>query len=116
MLIEHLLGVPLNIIVLCLVAGATRILIASEAPTLWTITGTLVASLFLSLMAYPLLKEEEYSTGLITLLVAIGSFGGKDILHGVLKLYEQVKSDPLSLVRDYLNWRSSSRKGKDGDS
>lgn len=111
MLLEQLLGVPLNIIILCLIAGAARIFIASEAPTVKGVTGVMIAAILLSIIVYPVLVEEEYSKGFITLLVAIGSFGGKDILLGVLKLYEKVKNDPLSVLRDYLNWR----KGQSGD-
>ena len=110
MLLEQLLGVPLNIIIICLIAGATRVFLAVEPPTVKGVTGVMIAAMLLSLIVYPLLVEEEYSKGLITFLVAIGSFGGKDILLCVIKLYEKVKNDPVSVLRDFLNWHNGNKK------
>lgn len=114
MWVEELLGVPLTIFFLCLLAGGTRVFLAVGPTTVKGIIGTLLAALFLALILHPFLVSKEYGQGFVTLLVAIGSFAARDILLILPKLLEQIAKDPLALVRDYLNWRES-KKPRSGD-
>ena len=115
MWIQETFGVPLNIIILCIMAGAVRVFIASEALTVRGILGIMTAALLLALVAYPYLTESgEHKKGFVTLLVAVGSLFAKDIGLFLIKLTEQAREDPLAIVRDLLNfWHTRKRKRDD---
>lgn len=115
MWIQETFGVPLNIIILCIMAGAARVLIASEALTIRGVLGIMTAALLLALIAYPYLTESgEHKKGLVTLLVAVGSLFAKDVGLFLIRLLDQAREDPLAIVRDLLNfWHTRKRKRDD---
>lgn len=115
MWIQETFGVPLNIIILCIMAGAARVLIASEALTVRGVLGIMTAALLLALIAYPYLTESgEHKKGLVTLLVAVGSLFAKDVGLFLIRLLDQAREDPLAIVRDLLNfWHTRKRKRDD---
>jgi prepilin signal peptidase PulO-like enzyme (type II secretory pathway) len=108
-------GVPLPIILIGLLAGGTRAFLAADPPTLRTLLGTILASLFLAIVLYPLLADEEYGTGLVTFLVAIGSFTAVDSLPILPKLLQQIKKDPFAILREYLAFRYGAKKPDEDD-
>lgn len=109
MWLGDMLGIPSNILILCLLAGGVRVALDVEPYTVKGIMGIISSSVLLALIVHPLLTDEEYSKGLVTLLVALGSFAAKDIFNVIQQLFQQIKKDPLGLVREYLNWRHSKR-------
>jgi len=111
--LEPILGVPLSVIVLFLLAAGARIFIASEPLTYKGILGQIFYTFFVGFVAYPYLANEVEAKGLITLMLAIGCFAARDILEIVLVLFKQVKNDPLGIVREFLNWRRASKRGDD---
>lgn len=113
MWLEQVTGVPAYILVLALLASATRIFLAAEAINVKGILGIIASSMLLAVAAYPMLVDEDYAKGLITFLIAVGSFLAKDIGEFMIRLSNQLKKDPLKFVRDLLNyWRP---KGPNGD-
>ena len=102
MQIEGITGVPVSVILLGLLAGGTRVFLATEPPTLRIILGTICASLLLAIALHPMLSDREYSNGLITFLVAIGSFAAADILRILPKLLSQINKNPLAIIKDFL--------------
>jgi drug/metabolite transporter (DMT)-like permease len=100
---DPIIAVPVSYLVTALVAAGARFVVSKEPPTIRKILETLIASSALVIGAYPYLEEKGYGPGLMNLIVAAGSFAAKDILEAVLKLWEQLKSDPLALLREYLN-------------
>ena len=113
MWLETTLGVPLNILLLCLIAGGTRVFLAVEPATINGIIGNILAAIFLALVLHPMLVDEDYSKGWITFLVATGSFAGRDILLIIPKLVAQIKKDPLAIIREYLNFRAGNTPPED---
>lgn len=108
-------GVPLPIVLLGLLAGGTRAFLSSDPPTLKAIVGTILASVFLAIILYPLLADTSYGKGLVTFLVAIGSITAADSLPILFKLLAQLRRDPLAILREYLNFRASKSKDREGD-
>ena len=109
----EMLGVPLNIFFLCLLAGGTRIFLAVEPPTVKGIIGTILAAIFMAAILYPFLDDEDYGKGFVTLLVAVGSFTARDILMKLPILVHLLSKDPVGVLREYLNWRANRRSGDD---
>lgn len=100
---DPLIAVPVSYLVTGLLAAGARFIISKEAPTIRRVVETIFlggAAIFIS---YPYLDEKGLSNGTINLVIAFISFFVKDILEVGLKLWEQVKTDPLSLLRDFLN-------------
>lgn len=113
MLAGNELGVPLSVLLLGLLAGGTRAFLSADPPTLKTILGTILASIFLAIVLYPMLIDRQYGSGLVTFLVAIGSFSAVDSLPIIPKLLAQLKKDPLAIVREFLAYKFGSRKKED---
>ncbi len=111
MWLESVLGVPLNVFLICVLAGGTRVLVSTEVVSIWNILGTVVSAVLLALVLHPMLTDAEYSNGLITFLVAMGSFVAKDFLTLLPVLMAQIKKDPLGLLREYLNFRHKDKPG-----
>lgn len=105
-----LIAVPPSLLVLAILAAGARFFLASELPSLWGILSAVVLALFITAAIHPMLEDKEYSKGLVTLLIALGSFLARDILEIVIKLLQQIKADPLAMVREYLNWRKEKDK------
>lgn len=102
---DPIIAVPVSYLVTALIAAGARFVVSKEPPTVRRILETVVTSGALVIGAYPYLEERNYGPGLMNLIVAGGAFAAKDILEVVLKLWEQLKADPLALLREYLNSR-----------
>lgn len=120
MAFSDIVSVPISYLVLALLAGGARFLLIREPPTFKMLIATIVWGLLVVIASYDWLldlatsEDKELNKGLVTLLVAIGAFGGKDILEILLKLLEQIKVDPLALLRDLLNrYKPGSGSGDD---
>ena len=106
MWLEQVIGIPLYILIIALLASATRIFLSAEGATIKGILGIIASSLLLAVAAYPVLVDEEYVKGLIPFLVAVGSFLAKDIGEFLIKLSAEFKKDPLKYLRDLLDhWK-----------
>ena len=102
---DPIIAVPVSYLVTALIAAGARFVASKEPPTVRRIIETIIASSALVIGSYPYLEEKGYGPGLMNLIVAGGSFAAKDILEVLLKLWEQLKADPLALLREYLNSR-----------
>lgn len=109
------LGASLQIVLLGLLAGGTRALISAEPPSIRVLLGTILASVFLAVTLHPLLSDRSYGSGVVTFLVAIGSFSAVDALPILPKLFKQLSKDPLSLVREFLVFRFGNKPKDKGD-
>lgn len=105
--------IPVGYLVLVFVAAGARFMLAKEPPTIKLLLATCLWGLFVVLAGYDWVSAWAtdkttgvVNKGLVTALVAAGSFLAKDILQGLIKLLEQVSNDPLSFLRDWLNKRS----------
>lgn len=102
---DPIIAVPVSYLVTAVLAAGARFVVSKEPPTVRRILETLVASGALVLGAYPYLEEKGYGHGVMNLLVAGGAFAAKDILEAWIKLWEQLKADPLAMLREFLNSR-----------
>lgn len=102
---DPIIAVPVSYLVTALISAGARFVASKEPPTIRRILETLIASGALVIGSYPYLEEKGYGPGLMNLIVAGGSFAAKDILEVFLRLWEQLKSDPLALLREFLNSR-----------
>jgi len=122
MTLSEMLGVPISYLVLVLIAAGARFMITKDPPTLKLLFGSILWGLLVVLATYQLILEFATdaltgitSKGLVTALVAVGAFFAKDILEILIKLFEQMKVDPLALLRDLLNrYRPEKKNGDDG--
>ena len=101
---DPVVAVPVSYLVTALVASGARFVISKEVPSLRRILETLIASLALVTASYPYLEEQGLGPGLTNLIVASGAFAAPDILETLLKLWKQIKEDPLAIVRELLNY------------
>lgn len=97
------LAIPVSYLITALIAAGARFVVSKEPPTIGKIIGTIVLSLAVVISLYPWLKEKEYSDGTLNLIISLLAFGARDILETLIKLGAQLKKDPLSLLRDWLN-------------
>ena len=122
MALSEVLGVPVSYLVLVLIAAGARFMLTKDPPTLKLLFGSILWGLLVVLATYQLILEFATdaltgitSKGLVTALVAVGAFFAKDILEISIKLFEQIKVDPLALLRDLLNrYRPEKKNGDDG--
>ena len=122
MALSEVLGVPVSYLVLVLIAAGARFMLTKDPPTLKLLFGSILWGLLVVLSTYQLILEFATdaltgitSKGLVTALVAVGAFFAKDILEISIKLFEQIKVDPLALLRDLLNrYRPEKKNGDDG--
>lgn len=96
-------AVPVGYLITGLLAAGARFIVSKEAPTLKRVIETVILSMAVIFAAYPYLIEREYSGGVLNLVIALISFAAKDILEFIIKLFNQLKDDPLSILRDFLN-------------
>lgn len=108
-------GAYLQVVLLGLLAGGTRAFLSTEPPSIKTLLGTILASIFLAVILHPLLSDRTYGAGLVTFLVSIGSFSAVDALPILPKLFKQLSKDPLSLIREFLVFRSGYKSKDKGD-
>lgn len=121
MALEGLVGLPVSYLVLILIASGARFMLAKSAPDFKLLLGSILWGLFVVLGTYDLMLHvawddelQKTNKGVVTALVALGSFLAKDILEIVIKLFEQIKVDPLALLRDLLNnYRPGSKDKRD---
>lgn len=102
---DPIVAVPVSYLVTALVAAGARFMVSREPPTVRRILETLITSMALVIGFYPYLEEKSYGPGHTNLIIALGAFAAKDILEAILKLWGQIKTDPLALLREYLNSR-----------
>lgn len=122
MALSEVLGVPVSYLVLVLIAAGARFMLTKDPPTLKLLFGSILWGLLVVIATYQLILEFATddltgitSKGLVTALVAVGAFFAKDILEISIKLFEQIKVDPLALLRDLLNrYRPEKKNGDDG--
>lgn len=100
---DPLFAVPVSYLVTGLIAAGARFVLTKEPPTIRKVVEALVLAGAVIFSIYPYLQEKEYSHGIINLTLAVLAFAAKDTLEIILKLWQQVKKDPLSLLRDFLN-------------
>lgn len=100
---DPLFAVPVSYLVTGLIAAGARFVLSKEPPTIRKVAEALVLAGAVIFVIYPYLHEEKYSHGIINLVLGILAFVAKDTLEIILKLWQQIKKDPLSLLRDFLN-------------
>lgn len=100
---DPLIAVPVSYLITGLFAAGARFIISKEQPTLRRVVETIFLSGAAIFISYPYLEEKGFTSGILNLSVAMISFAAKDILEAIIKLWEQIKADPLSLLRDLLN-------------
>ena len=94
-------------------------MLAKDPPTVRAIISCILWGLFIVLATHDLLvawatnEEGVVNKGLVTGITALTSFVAKDILEFVIKLMDQLKEDPLSVLRDFLNYIKPGKKGDD---
>lgn len=122
MALEGLVGLPVSYLVLILIASGARFMLAKNAPDFKLLLGSILWGLFVVLGTYDLMlavafneEAQKVNKGMVTALVAIGAFLAKDILEILIKLFEQIKVDPLALLRDLLNNYKPGSKDKRDD-
>lgn len=121
MTLSEIIGVPISYLVLVFIAAGARFMLAKEPPTLKLLFGSIIWGLLVVIASYQLVIEIATdpltgmtSKGIVTALVAIGAFVAKDILEILIKLLEQIRVDPLALLRDLLNrYNPNKRNGDD---
>lgn len=121
MALEGVIGLPVSYLVLILIASGARFMLAKSAPDFKLLVGSLLWGLFVVLATYDIIvsfafdeETQKLNKGIVTALVAVGAFLAKDILEILIKLFEQLKVDPLALVRDLLNnYRPGSKDKRD---
>lgn len=91
-----------GLIVVAVLAAGARIGLSETCLNLKSVGTTVVTAAFLAVATHPLLVERGYSEGTITLAIAGLTFFSRDILDILLVLKNQVREDPLGLLRDYL--------------
>lgn len=99
----HSLAIPVSYLITALIAAGARFVVSKEAPTLGKVVSTIILSTAVVISLYPWLKEKEYSDGTLNLIIALLAFAARDILETLIKLGAQIKKDPLTLLRDWLN-------------
>lgn len=121
MALLEVIGVPISYLVLVLIAAGARFMLTKDPPSLKLLFGSIIWGLLVVAGTYPLIVEYATDTdtgitskGLVTALVATGAFFAKDLLEIAIKLFEQIKRDPLALLRELLNkYKPGSSNGDD---
>ena len=121
MTLTEIIGVPVSYLVLVLIAAGARFMLMKEPPTLKLLFGSIIWGLFVVIATYQLVVEVATdpitgvpNKGEVTAIVALGAFIAKDILEILIKLLEQIRLDPLAILRDLLNrYKPDKRNGED---
>lgn len=100
---DPLLAVPVSYLITGLLAAGARFILTKEPPTMRRVIESLLLALAVIFSIYPYLKEETYSHGIINIIIGFLSFTAKNILEVLDIIWEQIKKDPLSLLREFLN-------------
>lgn len=121
MTLTEIIGVPVSYLVLVLIAAGARFMLIKEPPTLKLLFGSIIWGLLVVIATYQLVVEVATdpitgvpNKGKVTAIVALGAFIAKDILEILIKLLEQIRLDPLAILRDLLNrYKPDKRNGDD---
>lgn len=121
MTLTEIIGVPVSYLVLVLIAAGARFMLIKEPPTLKLLFGSIIWGLLVVIATYQLVVEVATdpitgvpNKGEVTAIVALGAFIAKDILEILIKLLEQIRLDPLAILRDLLNrYKPDKRNGED---
>lgn len=121
MTLTEIIGVPVSYLVLVLLAAGARFMLIKEPPTLKLLFGSIIWGLLVVIATYQLVVEVATdpitgvpNKGKVTAIVALGAFIAKDILEILIKLLEQIRLDPLAILRDLLNrYKPDKRNGDD---
>lgn len=121
MTLTEIIGVPVSYLVLVLIAAGARFMLMKEPPTLKLLFGSITWGLLVVIATYQLVVEVATdpisgvaNKGEVTAIVALGAFVAKDILEILIKLLEQIRRDPLAILRDILNrYRPDKRNEED---
>ena len=121
MTLAEIIGVPVSYLVLVLIAAGARFMLIKEPPTLKLLFGSIIWGLLVVIATYQLVVEVATNPitgvpnkGKVTAIVALGAFIAKDILEILIKLLEQIRLDPLAILRDLLNrYKPDKRNGED---
>lgn len=100
---DPLIAVPVSYLITGLLSAGARFIVSKEPPTIRRVIETIFLGGAAIFVSYPYLEEKGLSHGIINLVIAMISFAAKDILEVIIKLWEQIKTDPLALLRDFLN-------------
>lgn len=100
---DPLIAVPVGYLITGLLSAGARFIISKEAPTIRRVLETIFLGGTAMFVSYPYLDEKGISHGSINAILGFSAFFAKDILEVLIKLWEQIKTDPLSLLRELLN-------------
>lgn len=110
MTLSDVMPLPVSYLVLVFIAAGARFMLTKEAPTIKLLIATLICSIAVTMASHEALvgwltdkDSKELNKGLLTAVTALSAFAAKDILEGILKLGDQIKSDPLAFLREWLN-------------
>ena len=98
---------PVGVIVIAVLAAGARLSIAGGDITLREAVSSLIIAVFMAVAIYPYLLETELGHGQRILAIALCTFMSRDLLNILIVLQQQIKRDPLGIVREFLNWRKS---------
>lgn len=102
-----ILILPVGVIVIAVLAAGARLSIADEDITLREAVSSLIIAMFMAVAIYPYLLETGLGDGQRVLVIALCTFASRDLLNMLIVLQQQIKRDPLGIVREFLNWRKS---------
>jgi len=96
---------PVGFLVMTILAAGARFIMSDEPITTRRMVETLLLSIALVFAIYPYIHEKDIGKGMTNLVIASASFLAKDILETLIRLWRQIKTDPLKLLQDWLNRR-----------
>lgn len=102
-----ILILPVGIIVIAVLAAGARLSIADENITIREAVSSLIIAVFTAVAIYPYLLETGLEDGQRVLAIALSTFMSRDLLNILIVMQQQIKRDPLGIVREFLNWRKS---------
>lgn len=102
-----MLILPVGVVVIAVLAAGARLSIADADITLREAVSSLIIAVFMAVAIYPYLLETRLGDGQRVLTIALCTFMSRDLLNILIVLQQQIKRDPLGIVREFLNWRKS---------
>lgn len=100
---------PVGYLVLIFIACGARCMLAKEPPTIKMLIASCLWGFLVTFSTHELVVSwATDSTGVVnkgwvTAATALGAFLAKDILEILMTLVGQIRSDPMSFLRDWLN-------------
>lgn len=102
-----ILILPVGVIVIAVLAAGARLSIADGDITIREAVSSLIIAVFMAVAIYPYLLETGLGDGQRVLAIALSTFMSRDLLNILIVMQQQIKRDPLGIVREFLNWRKS---------